>query len=251
MWFTRDMRIRLLRTGLAVLVVSFCMAGGARTDTICAETLDGAAGYGEAAPIPYDAAAPLVRRQDDTLRLALHEGEVVLPDHPSCAADDPAAELVSCFKHEFVAAFAEPAGFLIRRDHWEHTDYVWVDRKSGDETVLWDRPRFSPGLRWLISVATSEASHAYNGIQVFSLRRGFAQPVWLHVPNEPADTYYLFSFVRWTGPEAALLSAYRAYDPALDADRSSPVPRWGLVELRRSSMGWVLHDLGQDATPAR
>lgn len=195
-------------------------------------------GFGAAEPLPGDEAAASVRREDGVLRLLLDRGEKVLRDHPACALDRMAPGSEACVRHEFVAAFAAPRGFVVRVLAWEDHHFLWVDRSSGIATPVVERPRFSPGHRWLLAVSPSEAAYVFNGIEVSVLRSGYASRTWLHVPVGQAERFYMFSFLRWTGPESALLCGFRENQRAADGAVVSFPPE--VVALRHGAHGWAL-----------
>jgi hypothetical protein len=90
--------------------------------------------------------------------------------------------------------------------------------------------RFSPGGRWLLSVSWSEAFNL-NGIEVFFIREdGNLLKAWEHQPQGAPETYSFFTFLRWDGPETALLCA------APVGDQQVPTP----VLLRHGAFGWAL-----------
>ncbi|MCZ8149991.1 MAG: hypothetical protein O9325_19325 [Roseomonas sp.] len=203
-------------------------------------------GFGEARPLSPGEAARLFHQGDGVLTLTLRRGPVELRDHENCSADPMTEAYVSCVRHEFVAAFAEPSGFLVRRSHYEHQDYIWVDREWGTQLRFSHLPRFSPGHRWLVSVSPSEAGHVFNGIELFELGPPRTpKPMWRHVPAGAPEDYYLFSFLRWTGPESALLCALRENDGT--GRCLSPEP----VEMRRGPLGWALRSAVEAASACR
>ncbi|WP_207538273.1 hypothetical protein [Sabulicella rubraurantiaca] len=141
-----------------------CLASAqASSDTAWEETLGSdQAGYGETRPLPEEDTASRLRRWSSGFAVPFEGGEVVFALDPSTPG------FVSSVAPEFVAAFSDPPGFLIRRLH-EHTDFVWVGHRSGTPVALASQPRFSPGLRWMLSVSPSEAAHVFSGIELFDV----------------------------------------------------------------------------------
>lgn len=193
-------------------------------------------GFGEAAPLPTADALALSRREGRELILAGDREDIRLADPAECELGDQQPGFVLCIRHRLVAAFEAPRGYLVERGHYEHVDFLWIDRGSGHAESIADLPRLSPGHRWLLSVSASEYM-AFNGIEVLDLAQGGVARVWMHAPRRP-ETYGFFTFWRWTGPESAILCAYREAGPDL-LDRVGPEP----VLLRRGAFGWALEAL--------
>jgi hypothetical protein len=187
-----------------------------------------APGFGAATPMPTPTALALARREGAVLVLEGDRDPILLPDAAGCArgVDDP-----YCVTHRLVAAFDAPRGYLVQRQHYEHADLLWVDRTTGIAESLADQPRFSPGLRWMISVSASDYM-ALNGIEVFDLSRGGLVRAWQHVPRGAPER---FTFWRWTGAEEAMLCAWRGAPPAMTGPEA--------VMLRRGEFGWRVEPL--------
>ncbi len=230
-------RSRLALPALAAALLMCLASAQASSNTVCEEAPSSdQAGYGEATLLPEEAATSRLRRWSGGFAVPFERGEVVFADDPGCALDPSTPGLLSCVEPEFVAAFSDPPGFLIRRHHYEHTDFVWVGHRSGTQVVLASQPRFSPGLRWMLSVSPSKAAHVFNGIELFDVGGFQASLVWQHVPSGPHEKFYMFSFLRWTGPDQALLCAFRENEA-----NAQPHPPSQVV-LERGRMGWALRE---------
>ncbi len=188
-------------------------------------------GFGAAVPMPTQAALALARRDGAALVLQGDQGAILLTDDPSCAES---VDHVACVTHRLVAAFQAPPGYLVQRQHYEHADYLWVDRVFGQRESLAHQPRFTPSLGWMVSVSPSTYM-ALNGIEVFDLSNGGIVRAWQYVPRPGPERYAHFAFWRWVGEEAAVLCAWRGSPPGM----TGPEP----VMLRRGEFGWRIEPL--------
>lgn len=218
----------------SVLAALLLLPGLAMADTPCegeADSFVAAPGFGAATPLPTPAALALARQGDGVLVLQGDREPIRLADSAACARglDDP-----DCVTHRLVAVFDAPRGYLVQRQHYEHADFLWVDRAHGAMESLADQPRFSPGLRWMISVSASDYM-ALNGIEVFDLSRDGLVRAWQHLPRGAPERFTFFTFWRWTGAEEAMLCAWRGAPPAM----TGPEP----VMLRRGEFGWRVEPL--------
>ncbi|MGG5808767.1 hypothetical protein [Falsiroseomonas sp. CW058] len=189
-----------------------------------------APGFGAMHPLPAGEAAALTRREGAALLLRAENAEIRLEDTPAClrGPDEP-----DCVRHRLVAAFADPPGFLVERGQYEHVDFLWVHRATGQVESLADLPRLSPGGRWMLSVSTSDYM-GLNGIELFDLGRGDIRRAFQHLPSQ-GDAFDFFSFWRWTKEEEALLCAWRGSPPAMTGPEQ--------VVLRRGPYGWRIETL--------
>ena len=224
------MKARSIRTKrlIAALIL---LAGAAQAASSGCPAYDDAdlPGYGEAIPLPTADTLTLVERDGRVLRLAGDRGPIELRDHPACLLDNMADGFEDCVLYRFRDAFTDPRGYLIEVNMWEDGGYIWIDRAIGARATFAGLPRISPGRRWMVSVACSEAAHRFNGIEVFDLQRDITR-VWQHVPSDGSELYYFFTFQRWISEETALLCAWPlgASVPATE------------VRLRRGPFGWAL-----------
>ncbi len=223
--------MRAMRSVLAALLMLPGLALAAAPCEGEGEPFVAAPGFGAAAPLPTPAALALARQGDGVLVLQGDLEPIRLADSAACARglDDP-----YCVTHRLVAAFDAPRGYLVQRQHYEHADFLWVDRAQGAMESLADQPRFAPGLRWMISVSASDYM-ALNGIEVFDLSRDGLVRAWQHLPRGEPERFSFFTFWRWTGAEEAMLCAWRGGPPAM----TGPEP----VMLRRGAFGWRVEPL--------
>jgi hypothetical protein len=187
-------------------------------------------GFGAMQPLPADRAAALARREGARLILEGGYADTVLEDSAACARgpDDP-----DCVRHRLVAAFDAPSGYLVERGHYEHVDFLWVQRAYGVTESLADMPRLSPGRRWMLSVSASDYARL-NGIELFDLDRDTIRRAFQHLPST-GDAFSFFTFWRWTSEEEALLCAWRGSPPAMTGPEQ--------VALRRGPFGWRIEPL--------
>lgn len=191
-------------------------------------------GFGIAAALPDAVAQGRLRREPGALVLNGDRGPIRLEDSAACATPPDSDEQAWCTRHRLVAAFDDPAAYLVERGHYEHVDFLWISRATGQAEAIADLPRIAPGGRWLLSVSASDWMRL-NGIELLELREGGVQRVFQHVPRGAPETYSFFAFWRWAGPEEAVLCAWR--QDGLDI--SAPEP----VRLARGPLGWRLEPL--------
>ncbi len=135
----------------------------------------------------------LAQRDGDRLRLGLLDGlePRVLVDQPTCDRYE------NCLRPRWMGLRIGQRFHELRTDFYEGDRWIWIDRHSGLETAMEDRPRTAPGERHVLVVNESEA-YQRNGLWLWEVTR---QGLSLRFAYEDAP----FRFVAWESPTQALV----------------------------------------------
>lgn len=193
----RGWGMRALRAVLALVLAPHLALAGPPS---CPARYDDGLGYGERRAMAPSEARPLVRREGAILSLVGDRGVIELEDDPSCSWPewpDTDARSAACVDHHLVDAFDDPRGILVRRDHYEDQDFLWIDRSTGVILRLGDLQRFSPDGRWLVTVGAAECCGiSFFGIEVWRMGDR-PEHVWLWTPSpHGVEPYRFYRFLQ-------------------------------------------------------
>lgn len=139
----------------------------------------------------------LAQRDGNRLRLDLLGGLAprILLDKPVCDRHE------NCLLQRWMGLRIGQRFHEIRADFYEGDRWLWIDRRSGLETAMEDRPRPAPGEQHVLVVNESEA-YQRNGLWLWAVTdRGLS----LRYAYEDAP----FRLVSWESPTQALVLRLR------------------------------------------
>jgi hypothetical protein len=153
----------------------------------------------------------LARRVGPALQLKFRNGltRVYANEDAKCQSD----EAKGCVKYQLAGYFPSHDLLLIEVDHWEGASWLLVRAGTGDASEIVAPPHYSPGKRWLVSVASSVGpSGPSDGIDVLPAASDHLKE-WHY--RRPDDDQWMYEFVSWEGDDRVKLSATSTQTPTL------------------------------------
>jgi hypothetical protein len=119
---------------------------------------------------------------------------VYFNDDAKCQSD----EAKGCVKYQLTGYFPKHDLLLIEVDYWEGVSWLLVHADTGKASAVVAPPHYSPGQRWLVSVASSIGpSGPPDGIDIVPATSDPSLKEWHY--RVPDDDQWLYEFAGWDG----------------------------------------------------
>jgi hypothetical protein len=152
----------------------------------------------------------LAQRVGPGLQLKFHNGltRLYVNEDAKCRSD----RAEGCVKYQLTGYFPDHNLLLIEVDYWEGASWLLVRANTGNVSEIVSPPHYSPGKRWLVSVASSIGpSGAPDGIDIVPATSDPSLKEWHY--RVPDDDQWLYEFGGWDGDSRVKLSATSSETP--------------------------------------
>jgi hypothetical protein len=146
----------------------------------------------------------LAQRVGPALQLKFRNGvtRVYFNEDAKCQSD----EAKGCVKYQLTGYFPKHDLLLIEVDHWEGGSWLLVRADVGQATEIVAPPHYSPGKRWLVSVASGIGpAGPPDGIDIVPVTSDPSLQEWHY--RVPDDDQWLYKFAGWDGDDRVKLLA--------------------------------------------
>lgn len=127
---------------------------------------------------------------------------VYFNEDAKCQSD----EAKGCVKYQLTGYFPKHDLLLIEVDYWEGVSWLLVHADTGKASAVVAPPHYSPGQRWLVSVALSIGpSGPPNGIDIVPATSDPSLKEWHY--RVPDYDQWLYEFAGWDGDDRVKLLA--------------------------------------------
>ena len=152
----------------------------------------------------------LAQRVGPWLRLKFRNEltRVYLNEDAKCQSN----EAEGCVKYQLTGYFPNHDLLLIEVDYWEGASWLLVRIDTGNVSEVVSPPHYSPGKRWLVSVASGLGpSGPPDGIDIVPTVTDPSLKEWHY--RVPDDDQWLYKFAGWDGDDRVKLLATSAGSP--------------------------------------
>jgi hypothetical protein len=152
----------------------------------------------------------LAQRVGPRLQLKFRNGltRVYANEDAKCQSD----KAEGCIKYQLTGYFPNHGLLLIEVDYWEGASWLLVRADTGNVSKIVSPPRYSPGKRWLVSVASSIGpSGPPDGIDIVPATSDPSLKEWHY--RVPDDDQWLYEFAGWDGDDRVKLLATSTETP--------------------------------------
>jgi len=159
----------------------------------------------------------LARRAGPGLQLKFRNGltRIYLNEDDKCQS----AEAEGCVKYQLTGYFPEHDLLLVEVGHWEGVAWLLVRAATGRVSEIVSPPHYSPGKRWLVSVASGIGpSGPPNGIDIVPTTSDPSLKEWHY--RVPDEDQWLYEFAGWDGNDRVKLSVTSVGTPPESATAS-------------------------------